>query len=360
MAPTNPTAEVNSVIREDLERIASSALPWERLRDKTVLITGGGGFLASYLVKTLIVVNRIMALNLRVVCVVRNLHSAEQRLDGFLGDSAISVLVHDISQPLLSDAPRADFIIHAASQASPKYYGVDPVGTLQANSVGTTYLLDHAVRSGSEAFLFFSSAEVYGAPVDPARLVAEEDYGYLDPMNVRSCYAESKRIGETMCVAWAQQRGLNTKVVRPFHTYGPGMALDDGRVFADFVADVVAGRDIVLKSDGMAKRSFCYIGDATVAFLTVLLSGRRAEAYNVGNPDAEISIQDLATLVAGLFPERGIGIRIEAPTPSNAYLKSPIQRSCPNINKIMGLGWRPAIGVEKGFRRTLLSFFPQA
>lgn len=359
MASTNPMPEVNSVIREDLERIASSALPWERLRDKTVLITGGGGFLASYLVKTLIVANRIMALNLRVVCVVRNLCSAEQRLAGFLGASDISVLVHDISRPLLSDAPRADFIIHAASQASPKYYGVDPVGTLLANSVGTAYLLDHAVHSGSEAFLFFSSGEVYGDPVDPARLVAEKDYGYLDPMNVRSCYAESKRIGETMCVAWAKQRGLNTKVVRPFHTYGPGMALDDGRVFADFVADVVAGRNIVLKSDGMAKRAFCYVGDATAGFLTVLLSGGKAEAYNVGNSDAEISVLDLATLVAGLFPDRGIGTRVEPPIPSNAYLKSPIQRSCPDISKIRGLGWCPVVGVEEGFRRTLRSFFPQ-
>jgi len=359
MTPADAMSEINPVTREDLERIVSAALPWERLRDKTVLITGGGGFLASYLVKTLIVANRMMALNLRVVCVVRNSRSAEQRLAGILGASEIEVCIHDISQPLPADTPRADFIIHAASQASPKYYGVDPVGTLLANSVGTAYLLDHAVRSGSEAFLFFSSGEIYGAPLEPARLVAEGDYGYLDPMNLRSCYAESKRIGETMCVAWAQQRGIDARVVRPFHTYGPGMALNDGRVFADFVADVVAGRDIVLKSDGTARRAFCYIADATVAFLTVLLSGRKAEAYNVGNPSAEISIRNLAILMAGLFPERGIGIRFEAPISGNAYLKSTVQRSCPAINKIMELGWRPEIGVEEGFRRTLLSFFPK-
>lgn len=320
------------------------------------MITGGGGFLASYLVKILMLVDRRMALNLKVICVARNTRGAERRLAGFLGASNLSIRVHDITQPLPPDLPRADLIIHAASQASPKYYGVDPVGTLLANSAGTSYLLDHAVSSQAERFLFFSSGEVYGIPADPALMVSEKDYGYLDPMSVRSCYAESKRIGETMCVAWAQQHDLHTSVVRPFHTYGPGMALDDGRVFADFVADVVAGHDVVLKSDGLAKRAFCYIADATVAFLTVLLLGRKAEAYNVGNPDAEISIRDLATLVAGLFPERGIGTRFETPISGDPYLKSPIQRSCPDIGKIMGLGWRPAVGVREGFRRTVLSF----
>lgn len=219
------------------------------------------------------------------------------------------------------------------------------------------YLLEHAVKSQADRFLFFSSGEVYGVPRDPDQLVGELDYGYLDPMNVRSCYAESKRIGETMCAAWAQQHGLHTSVVRPFHTYGPGMALDDGRVFADFVADVVAKRDIVLKSDGLAKRPFCYIADATLGFLTVLLTGGKAAAYNVANPEAEISIRDLATIVAGLFPERGISTRFDVPVSSDAYLKSPISRSCPSIDKIQGLGWFPTIGLHDGFRRTIQAYF---
>lgn len=159
-----------------------------------------------------------------------------------------------------------------------------------------------------------------------------------------------------MCSAWAQQHGLHTIVVRPFHTYGPGMALDDGRVFADFVADVVVKRNIVLKSDGLALRPFCYIADATIGFLTVLLTGGKAEAYNVANPDAEISIRDLATLVAGLFPDRVIDTRFEVPVSSDAYLKSPISRSCPSIDKIQDLGWIPSIGLHDGFRRTIQSY----
>ncbi len=349
--------DANSIIREDIERISKAALPWEQLRNKTVLVTGGAGFLAAYFVKALLTAGRQRELNIRVVCIARNAKSVAMRLSGCIGAPDFSVFEHDISKPLPKDFERADFIVHAASQASPKYYGIDPVGTLLANSTGTMYLLDHAVRSHSEKFLFFSSGEVYGTPFNGGQPLGEQDYGYLDPMRVRSCYAESKRVGETMCAAWAQQHGLHTSVVRPFHTYGPGIALDDGRVFADFVADVVAHRDIVLKSDGLAQRPFCYIADATIGFLTVLLQGNQSEAYNVGNPNAEISIRELATLVAGLFPERGIGTRIEGALRSNdTYLPSPVSRSCPAIDKIKKLGWSPTTGLEDGFRRTISSF----
>jgi len=348
--------EPNPIIRADLERIAAADLPWSRLAGKAVMVTGGSGFLASYLVKSLLAASDLHGLNLQVICVARSQHSVQARLAAYLAHPGLRVVTHDIAQPLPADFPAADFIIHSASQASPKYYGVDPVGTLMANSAGTMYLLDHAVRHRSSGFLFFSSGEVYGLPVNPEQPVTERDYGYVDPIQVRSCYAESKRIGETMCAAWAQQHGLHASVVRPFHTYGPGMMLDDGRVFADFVADVVACRDIVLKSDGLAQRPFCYIADATEGFLTVLLKGESAQAYNVANPSTEISMRDLAHTVAGLFPERGVGVRFDIPPTSNAYLKSPIVRSCPSIAKINGLGWQPKVGIAEGFGQTILSF----
>jgi len=348
--------EKNPIIREDLARIGAVNLQWEDLLNKTVLISGGGGFLAAYLVKSLLTIGCLHKLNIKVICVARTKRSVEFRLSAYLDDPNLTVVLHDISQPLPNNFPRADFIIHSASQASPKYYGVDPVGTLLANSAGTMFLLNHAVKSHTEKFLFFSSGEVYGVPLNTNQLISEQDYGYLDPMNLRSCYAESKRVGETMCAAWGQQHGLHTSVVRPFHTYGPGMALDDGRVFADFVADVVAKRDIVLKSDGLAQRPFCYIADATIGFFTVLLRGDKAEAYNVANPDAEISIKDLAVLVADLFPERDVGVKFEVPVSNNAYLKSPISRSCPSIKKVKDLGWKPTIGLKEGFRRTIESY----
>jgi UDP-glucuronate decarboxylase len=348
--------KLNPIIKEDLEGICSVNLPWEKLRNKKILVTGGAGFLASYLVQALLSVGGKYDLNISVICVVRNLKSAYKRYELYLDNPELLIFQHDVALPLSSDFPSADFIIHCASQASPKYYGVDPAGTLSANSVGTMYLLNHAVKSNTEKFLFFSSGEVYGVPVNPDNLIGEQDYGYLDSMNVRSCYAESKRMGETMCAAWGHQYGLDTSVARPFHTYGPGMVLDDGRVFADFVADVVAKRDIILKSDGLAKRPFCYIADATIGFLTLLLKGAKAEAYNVANPDAEISIRDLAVLVADLFPERNVGVRFEVPVCNGAYLKSPISRSCPSIGKIRAMGWAPKVNLQDGFRRTIQSY----
>ncbi len=319
------------------------------------MVTGGGGFLAAYLIKSLIRASELHSLEMRVVCVVRITEKANRRLAGYIGRDDLSIIEQDVSKPLPESFPSADFVIHAASQASPKYYGSDPVGTLLANSSGTVHMLDHAKRCKAERFLFFSSAEVYGTPLQDGSPLSETDYGYLDPMEVRSCYAESKRIGETMCSAWSHQYGLHASVVRPFHTYGPGLALDDGRVFADFVAAVVEKRDISLQSDGMAQRAFCYIADATAAFLTVLLTGEKATAYNVGNPDAEISIRNLATLVANLFPERRIGTFFSEPK-SGTYLKSPVMRACPSIQKIRQLGWYPTTGLEDGFRRTIQAY----
>jgi nucleoside-diphosphate-sugar epimerase len=252
---------------------------------------------------------------------------------------------------------RADVVVHAASQASPKYYGRDPVGTLAANALGTHQLLALARRCGARAFLYFSTSEVYGQ-ADPAAAGAlrETDYGYLDPAQVRACYPEGKRAGETLCVCWHHQYGVPAKIVRPFHTYGPGMALDDGRVFADFVADVLARRPIILKSDGTARRAFCYLADATAGFFTVLLKGAPGEAYNVGNPAGELSIRELADLVAGLFPELGLTVRVEAGDRGGAYLASPVTRNAPDIAKVRALGWAPAVGPADGFRRTVRSF----
>ncbi len=348
--------EPNLVIQSDLKQIVHADLPWAQLEGKSILVTGGGGFLASYLVKSLLAVNEINHLDLKVVCAVRSLGGIQKRLSTYMHLPSLTVIQHDISEPLPSDFPLVDLIIHSASQASPKYYGADPVGTLKANSIGTMYLLDHAVKCDSQKFLFFSSGEVYGELVNPDQEITEIDYGYVDPMLVRSCYAESKRVGETMCVSWFQQYGLHTTIVRPFHTYGPGMALDDGRVFADFVADVVASRDIVLKSNGLARRPFCYIADATLGFLTVLLKGDAAQAYNVANPSAEVSMIELADTLSSLFPERGINVKFQALASDSLYLKSPIRRQRPAINKILGLDWHPEIGIVEGFRHTIQSF----
>lgn len=343
------------IIREDLENILAANLPWTDLAGKTVLVTGANGFLPAYIVETLLYFNEYTSSDkVQIIGLVRNQEKAAHRFYQYQTKKDLNLIVQDVCSPILINE-KVDYIIHAASQASPKYYGEDPVGTLASNVIGTSHLLELAKTNNIAGFLYFSSSEVYGQVDDSKIPTAESDYGYVDPANVRSCYAESKRMGETICVSWFHQYGIPTKIVRPFHTYGPGMALDDGRVYADFVADIVLGRDIVMKSDGTATRAFCYLADAVQGFFTVMFKGENGQAYNVGNPQYEVSILDLATQLVNLFPEKGLKV-IRQNAQTAGYIKTKVSRSSPNINKIKGLGWEPITSIEVGFRRTVESF----
>lgn len=345
---------MNRIIKEDIEKILSGFKHTEKFRNKTVLISGAAGFLPAYLVETFMCMPAEN--NTRVIGLVRTLSKAEKRFAHWANDSRLKLVSHDVTHPFTSPE-KIDFIIHAASQASPKYYGVDPVGTLNANVLGTINLINLAKEHQVESFLFFSSGEVYGEVKADEIPIKEETYGYLNPATVRACYGESKRMGENICVCYHAQYGVKAKIVRPFHTYGPGMDLNDGRVFADFVANAVNKQDIIMKSDGSAIRPFCYLTDATLGFLTILIEGTDGQAYNMGNPNEERSILELAQIIAGIYPEFGMKVIKKLPeTSGNAYLKSPIQRNSPNIEKIKSLGWNPVVGTAEGFKRTIDSF----
>jgi UDP-glucuronate decarboxylase len=345
---------VNPIVLEDLVDITSRGLAFEAFYGKTVLISGANGFLPAYMVETLLYLNAQAPAPIRVIALVRNQQKAEERFSHYLGRTDLELLVQDVCDPIHIPGP-VDYVIHAASQASPKYYGTDPVGTLTANTLGTQRLLELARAKKSRGFLFFSSGEIYGQLAVEQIPTAETDYGPLDPTAVRSCYAEGKRAGETMCVAWHHQHGVPAKIVRPFHTYGPGMALDDGRVFSDFVADIVQDRHIVMKSRGEALRPYCYLSDAVEGFFRVLLLGQAGIAYNLGNPAAEVTVAELAHKLVGLFPEKQLKvIQSEEPTAAG-YIKSPYHRTCPKIDRILGLGWSPRHSIESGFKRTVMS-----
>jgi UDP-glucuronate decarboxylase len=335
------------VVTEDLAAIAAAPLPWERLAGRTVLVSGAAGFLPAYMVEALLYRNEIdPAFGVRVVGLVRNPDRARERFAGYAGRRDLELVAHDVTAAL-APGIGGDVIVHAASQASPRFYETDPVGTIAANTLGTQHLLERAREAGAEGFLFFSSGEVYGEP--PVVPTPEDRYGYLDPTRVRSCYGESKRLGETLCVAYHHQHGVPATIVRPFHTYGPGVRLDDGRVFADFVADAAAGRPIVMRSAGTAVRAFCYLADAVAGFLTVLLRGEPGQAYNVGT-DQPTSILELARTVGDAF---GLEVVEQPREPGGGYAESTISRNAPDIAKVRALGWAPATPLREGFVRTV-------
>ena len=345
----------SSIVAEDLAEIISASLPWDDFSGATVLVTGAAGFLPAYMVETLLYLNQHrLAKPAKVIALVRNLERARLHFADHLQREDFQIVAQDVSAPLKIDT-KLDYIIHAASQASPVFYRTDPVGTLSPNVMGTYHLLSAAQRDASRGFLYFSSGEIYGIVPPGSGDIAETTGGWLDPTDLRSCYGESKRMGETMCVAWSRQFGIPTRIARPFHTYGPGMKLDDGRVFADFVRDILQGGPIVLNSDGSARRSFCYLADATIGFFTVLLKGANGEAYNVANPGGECSIAELADRLAATYADQGMTVERRARLDAS-YMPSPILSTKPDITKAMALGWKPRYGIEEGFRRTVNSY----
>ena len=346
----------DTILDEDFRNIVTTMdLPWNKLDNKIFLITGANGFIASYLIKFLLSLNdKKLKKTMKIIGIVRDRKKAKASLPEILDREDFKLVVQDVSEPL-EITGKINYIIHAASQASPKYYYKDPVGTLAPNVLGTYHLLQLARKKKVRGFLFISSGEVYGQ-VDPAHIPTKEgDYGYVDPINVRSCYAESKRMGENLCISFYHQYNIPVRIVRPFHTYGPGIKLDDCRVFADFVSDIVHGRNIIMKSEGKAVRTFCYVSDAVSGLLTVLLNGKNGEAYNVSNDKGDISIVDLAHLLVGLFPEKHLKV-VRQSRNDPGYMESPIDINRPDISKLKELGWAPKVSLEEGFRRTVRWF----
>lgn len=344
----------NSIVWSDLENVVERFPAWEFFRGQTILITGGNGLLPSYLVRALLLANRLHQLDLRVTCIIRSRQSDLFRLVPWLNEKALQLVYGEIESYSLEQLTPHSIVIHAASGATPAVYQSNPVGIILPNTVGTARLCEQASIWNSKRFLFFSTGEVYGINSSPHFL--ETDYGLVDPCSLRSCYAESKRCGEATCIAYAHQHGLHAVIARIFHTYGPQMKLNDGRVFADFVRDSLEGRQIKLSSSGDALRCFCYLSDATSAFLHLIVSGETAQAYNLSNPETEITIRDLASLLAGLSnPPLEVYLGNNQDLKPD-YLPSQVPRSLPSIAKVQALGWQPFVGLQYGFERTLSSY----
>lgn len=340
-----------AVVDEDLLAVIDAlGSKVEAFSGKTVLITGAGGFLPAYLAESFAALNDSGALvrPCRLVLLVRDERHAKDRLRRFKGRTDTDFVFADVSKPF-EISERVDFVIHAASPASPSAYMRDPVGCLDANLSGLRAVLESARSWGSESILNFSSSEVYGSP-EPAAIPTPETYvGRVDPLGPRACYAEGKRAGESYCRAYFEQYGSPVKIVRPFHTYGPGLRYDDGRILATLVAAGCRGERFSLMGDGRATRAHGYVSDVTVDFLNVLLSDYDGEAFNVGG-DAEISILDLATLVSDIFGRHEEVLVSQAPMATE--LAGAADRACPDLSKIRAaFGYQPRVGLKEGIER---------
>lgn len=345
---------VLQAVYRDTHEIAQADIPWELLNGTTVLITGGGGFIGGYLALALLTRNDIADAHIKVIALVRNAERAEKKYGDLLQRDDFSLCVQDVNQPI--KAERADYVIHAASQASNIQFENDPVGTISANLTGTQNVLEYAKKSGAKATLIVSSLKVYGTIYGNQNKIREEDCGYLDFTSYKNCYAMGKRASETLASGYCREYGMNVRLARPSYIYGAA-TLDDDRVWAQFIANIVRGEDILLKSNGAANRSFCYVTDTATALLTVLLKGKNATPYNIANEMSDTTIRGFAQAACEAFPERQIHLRFANPADEKEPLEvlSPL-RQVPEIldnSKLIALGWIPKISLKEGIRRAV-------
>ena len=338
---------MNAVFLEDLENIADSDIRWEKLRDKTVMVTGASGMIGTYAVGTLLHLNDTRHLGVKVLGVVRN---AKKIPDDIRQHPDFQTVVHDVTQPFALEGG-VDYIIHAASPASPLIMKDKPVETIAANTLGTFYTLALAKEKGAQGYLYISSREIYGQPSPEQEFFYEDTYGFVDPLNARSCYPEGKKAAETMCVSYRQEYGVNAAIARLAHTYGPFMSIDDGRVQADFLRNVLLGENIVLKSQGTAVRTYTYIADAMDGLFRVLLNGEDI-VYNIGDENGKVSIRELAELLVGLRPEAHLRLVFDIPE-GGTQGTAPFTAGILSSGRIRAIGWQPRYTVAQGFERTL-------
>ena len=340
---------------EDVTMIADTDIDWSKLEGKSVLITGANGFIAKYLVLSFMLRNDRNQAGIQIVGLVRNKQKAK-KIYGQLAEREDLELVESDVCGDLSELVHCDFVIHAASQATPYFFENDPVGTMEANTLGTSNILRYAVKEKPEAVLMISSLKVYGDVHNNKANLPEEDLGELDIDSYKNCYASGKRAMETLCNCYVKQYGLPIKIARPSYIYGAS-TLEDDRVWAQFLANIIRRQSILLKSNGAAYRSFCYVVDTASALLTILMKGENGQPYNIADEKSDITIRDFAKTAVRVFPERNMTLSFANPQ-DEAEPELDFTTKTPEIldsTKLRALGWRANIDVAEGIKRAVLT-----
>ena len=337
-------------LHSDIEEIVERLKPFiSQFSGKTIVLSGGNGFLGRYFVEIFCKINDSLVSDPLKLIVIDNLITSEENKIEDIQSQQIDFIKHDVIEKIdLQD--KVDIVIHAAGIASPYYYRIYPLETLDVAITGTRRMLSLA-KEAKAKMIFFSSSEIYGDP-DPEKIPISEDYrGNVSSQGPRACYDESKRLGETLCHIYNTNFDVETNIIRPFNIFGPGMMEKDYRVLPNFASKIKGGQPVSIYGNGSQTRTFCYATDAMVGFFLVILNGLPGETYNIGNPMPEISVLQLIDYIKEVTGKRIDFNLINYP---ESYPGDEPMRRMPSILKATEqLGYLPEVELKQGLTRFL-------
>ncbi|WP_029322893.1 NAD-dependent epimerase/dehydratase family protein [Butyrivibrio sp. AE3004] len=342
----------NELYKDDIKQVATLELPWEKLDGKTVMLSGATGLIGSFLIDALLYRNKHIGKNTKVVALGRSKERIYNRF-GLDGDTEyFEAYAQDVNDDISDELKQvsADYILHLASNTHPLQYSTDPIGTIITNIIGLKNMLDLADSKKAERFVFASSVEVYGENKGDTERFSEDYLGYIDCNTLRAGYPESKRAGEALCQAYIKQKDMDIVIARLSRTYGPSMLKSDTKAISQFIKKGVDKEDIVLKSKGNQLYSYSYVADAVSALLYCLLFGKNGEAYNIADPASDITLKDMAEIVAEYAGKKVV---FELPDETEAAGYSKATKAMLDSFKIKTLGWKAEYDIKKGLTRTI-------
>lgn len=339
----------HEIYAADIASIVNENLSWEKLSGKSLLLTGASGLVGTVIVDVLMKKNRDDNLNVKICAAGRNEKIAKERFADYLDDKNFEFVKLDVNEPIKNDFP-VDFIIHAASNTHPLLYSTEPVGTMTTNIIGTYNLLEFGLRKKISRFIFVSSVEIYGKALRDEDIFDENYCGYINCNTLRAGYPEAKRAGEAICQAYISQHGLDIVIPRLSRIYGATMRLNDSKAMSEFIMNGVRGEDIVLKSQGVPRFSYCYATDAVSGILYCLLNGKCGEAYNVADSSEILSLRQIAEYISSLA---GRKVVFELPSETQAKGFSKAVNAIMSNDKLRALGWSPKDDTRSGVKKTV-------
>lgn len=312
----------------------------ENYYNKSILITGANGLIGGTILDFLLFLNENYYANITIFALVRN----ELNLQSFFSRNNINVIRQSVTDKIEIE-DKVDFVFHTASNAHPNAYDLYPVDTIITSVEGTKRVLDFCVRFNAK-LLFVSSSEVYGELRGSSKFHIENEYGYIDILNPRACYPESKRLAETLIISYIKEFNINAVIVRPAYIFGPRFNFNSNRADVEFLKKGLLGNEIVLKSPGEQKRSYCYVLDCITAILISGLFGKNGEAYNISSHDGDVRLVDFANKIANIS---NVPLKFELGESKGG---SPVVNSLLSNSKIKSIGWSEKFTMEEAIKDT--------